>query len=47
MAGDELVGNMDSLLMIDYFRKKNLLPLYDERFLAESIRIANEIFIPH
>ena len=25
MAGDELVGNMDSLLMIGYFRKKNVL----------------------
>ena len=47
MAGDELVGNMDSLLMIDYFRKKNMLPAYDDNCLAESIRIANEIFIPH
>ena len=25
MAGDELVGNMDSLTMIDYFKKKNVL----------------------
>ena len=25
MAGDELVGNMDSLLMVDYFQKKNVL----------------------
>jgi hydroxymethylglutaryl-CoA lyase len=47
MAGDELVGNMDSLLMIDYFKKKNLLPELDIQALEKSIRLANEIFINH
>jgi hydroxymethylglutaryl-CoA lyase len=47
MAGDELVGNMDSFLMIDYFRKKNLLPELDIQALEKSIRLANEIFINH
>ena len=51
MAGDELVGNMDSEWMIDYFRKlshtdyPNLLPPLDTVALQESLRIANEIFI--
>jgi hydroxymethylglutaryl-CoA lyase len=47
MAGDELVGNMDSLLMIDYFRKKNVLPVLNEEALEKSILLANEIFINH
>src|ERR1700692_1684980 len=47
MAGDELVGNMDSLLMIDYFKKKNVLPELNEEALEKSIRLANEIFINH
>ena len=47
MAGDELVGNMDSLLMIDYFKKKNVLPDLNEQALKKSIRLANEIFINH
>ena len=47
MAGDELVGNMDSLLMIDYFKKKNVLPVLNEEALEKSIRLANEIFINH
>lgn len=45
MAGDELVGNMDTELMIDYFRKKNLLAPLNETALAESLRLASEIFI--
>jgi hydroxymethylglutaryl-CoA lyase len=44
MAGDDLVGNMDSLLLIDYFRKKNLLPALNEDALKESILLAGEIF---
>ena len=47
MAGDELVGNMDSLLMIDYFNKKKVLPELNEQALEKSIRLANEIFINH
>jgi hydroxymethylglutaryl-CoA lyase len=47
MAGDELVGNMDSLLMIDYFKKKNVLPVLNEEALEKSTRLANEIFINH
>ncbi|HWK07200.1 MAG TPA: hydroxymethylglutaryl-CoA lyase [Puia sp.] len=51
MAGDELVGNMDSEWMIDYFRKlshsdyPNLLGNLDTAALQESRRIADEIFI--
>ncbi len=45
MAQDELVGNMDSIFMIDYFKQKNLLNAIDEEALQQSIQIANEIFI--
>ena len=44
MAGDELVGNMDSFLMIDYFRNKNVLPLLNEPALMKCGLLANEIF---
>ncbi|HEY4936910.1 MAG TPA: hydroxymethylglutaryl-CoA lyase, partial [Puia sp.] len=44
MAGDELVGNMDSLIMIDYFKKKNVLPVLNELALENCRRLANEIF---
>ena len=44
MAGDELVGNMDSLLMIDYFKKKQVLPPLDEPALEKSSLLAAEIF---
>lgn len=47
MAGDDLVGNMDSLLMIDYFRGKNLLPELNEDALRTSRLIASEIFLNH
>ena len=47
MAGDELVGNMDSLVMIDYFKKKKVLPELNEQALEKSIRLANEIFLNH
>jgi hydroxymethylglutaryl-CoA lyase len=47
MAGDELVGNMDSLLMIDYFKKKGVLPALNQQALEKSIRVANDIFINH
>jgi hydroxymethylglutaryl-CoA lyase len=45
MAGDELVGNMDSLIMIDYFQRKNVLPVLNEPALLKSKMMANEIFL--
>lgn len=47
MADDELVGNMDSELMIQYFKEKELLPVLNEDALKESLRIAGEIFIQY
>jgi len=44
MAGDELVGNMDSLLMIDYFKRKQVLPQFNEPALEKSSLLAAEIF---
>lgn len=45
MTDDELVGNMNSELMIDYFEKNNLLAGLNKQALAESLRIAGEIFV--
>jgi hydroxymethylglutaryl-CoA lyase len=45
MAQDELVGNMDTIFMIEYFRQKNILNDLNEDALAESLRIASEIFV--
>ena len=45
MADDELVGNMNSELMIDYFEQQALLPGLNKEALLESLRIAGEIFI--
>ena len=45
MAQDELVGNMDSALMIPYFQQQGLLNGLNENALQESLRIANEIFV--
>jgi hydroxymethylglutaryl-CoA lyase len=44
MANDELVGNMDSELMIRYFQDKNLLTGLDEEYLTQSLTMAGEIF---
>jgi len=44
MADDELVGNMDSELMINYFTKNDLLRGINKEALKESLRIAGEIF---
>lgn len=44
MAQDELIGNMDTVFMIDYFKQKKLLNTIDEDALQESLRIASEIF---
>ena len=45
MAQNELVGNMDSVFMINYFKQKNIMNVINENALQESIKIANEIFI--
>jgi hydroxymethylglutaryl-CoA lyase len=44
MANDELVGNMDTGLMIPYFLEKNLLGPLNMDALAECSRLAAEIF---
>ena len=45
MAQDELVGNMDTVFMIEYFKQNNLVNDINEDDLIESLRIASEIFI--
>ena len=45
MAGDELVGNMDTELMIPYFTKLNLLNDLNKDALHNCSRLASEIFI--
>jgi hydroxymethylglutaryl-CoA lyase len=45
MAQDDLVGNMDTVFMIEYFRQKNILNNLNEDALAESLHVASEIFV--
>jgi hydroxymethylglutaryl-CoA lyase len=45
MADDELVGNMDSELMIPYFKKLGYLQDLNIAELAKSVQLASEIFI--
>ena len=45
MANDELVGNMNTELMISYFEKHHLLKNFNHKALARSLKIASEIFI--
>lgn len=45
MANDELVGNMDTELMIPYFDSLNLLNGLDKEALKKCSRMAGEIFI--
>jgi hydroxymethylglutaryl-CoA lyase len=45
MADDELVGNMNSELMIDYFKNQRLLNSLNEEVLKKCLKIAGEIFI--
>jgi hydroxymethylglutaryl-CoA lyase len=45
MAGNELVGNMDTEWMIAHFREKHLMPHLNEDALREAGRIATEIFV--
>lgn len=44
MAQDELVGNMNTELMIDYFKKRKLFN-YHEDVLTQCLQLASEIFI--
>jgi hydroxymethylglutaryl-CoA lyase len=44
MADDELVGNMNSELMINYFEENGLIQGLSKEALLESLRIAGEIF---
>ena len=45
MADDELVGNMDTELLIPYFTKLNLLDNLDTNALKKASQLASEIFI--
>jgi hydroxymethylglutaryl-CoA lyase len=45
MAGDNLVGNMNTNLMIDFFHKKEIPLNLDSSKLADAVQIATEIFI--
>ena len=45
MADDELVGNMDTELMIPYFNELNLLNNLDEAALINCSQMATKIFI--
>lgn len=45
MADDELVGNMNSELMIRYFKEQQMPLALNEEALKESLRLASEIFI--
>jgi hydroxymethylglutaryl-CoA lyase len=44
MAGDDLVGNMNMESMIHYFEERHLVKGINKEALAESIRLAGEIF---
>jgi hydroxymethylglutaryl-CoA lyase len=45
MAQDELVGNMDSALMIPLFEEKGLLKDLNKEALKESLHIADQLFV--
>jgi hydroxymethylglutaryl-CoA lyase len=45
MADDELVGNMNTEVMIAYFEKQNLLDGINKEALAESLQLAARIFV--
>jgi hydroxymethylglutaryl-CoA lyase len=44
MANDELVGNMNTEMMIDYFEENKMISGLNKAALDESLRIAGEIF---
>lgn len=45
MADDELVGNMNTEFMIDFFEEHNIFKGINKEALAESLQIAEEIFV--
>jgi hydroxymethylglutaryl-CoA lyase len=45
MAKDELVGNMNTELMIDYFEKNNLIKGLNKEALNNSLQLANQLFV--
>jgi hydroxymethylglutaryl-CoA lyase len=45
MADDELTGNMNTELMIEYFEQQKLLSGLNKEALTESLKIASEIFV--
>ena len=45
MANDELIGNMNSELMINYFEENNWLNNLNKEALEKSLRLATEIFV--
>ena len=45
MADDELVGNMDSIMMISYFKEQGMQLDLNQEALIRSIQLANEIFV--
>ncbi len=45
MAGDSLVGNMNTNWMIDFFNEKKLSLHLDNAALVDAVQIATEIFI--
>jgi len=45
MADDELVGNMDTELMIKYFNEKKLIGNLNNDWLATSLLLADKIFV--
>lgn len=44
MANDDLVGNMNTELMIAHFESLGILPALDKKALMESLHMADEIF---
>lgn len=44
MAQDDLVGNMDTLWMMDYFKQKNITITFNQEALQESVLLADKIF---
>lgn len=45
MAQDELVGNMDTALMIDWFNKNNMETGIDAESLKRSMKLTDKVFI--
>jgi len=45
MANDDLVGNMQTEWMIDYFKEKGIMKDLNSEALARSIQMATEIFV--